>query len=338
MRFGAERWVVPAAVLLAAQFIAGLALSNYLGFYRHWLFTSYHIVGLVIAAALGLAWFLRFLWRSFAHSRNAFQAIRECAPLALPKWLLIALGFQLVAFQYGLLSWLKSMLPMAVPYWADPMLADFDKLIFFGVDPFVIAHWLPLWLIDPIYGTWGMVQGALLVLILAQPASDGKARVMLTYFLTIGLFAVTSQFLLSSGGPIFFERLGYGDRFADLPRAPLNHAAADYLWDSYSTRLATFGSGISAWPSVHVAVAAWMVFVAKGLCPRLIRVAIVYWLIIMIGSVALGWHYITDGVAGTAMAIASWKLSERILGTSPAQSKMSIGSDEPLNPVATPAS
>ncbi|TGV96166.1 phosphatase PAP2 family protein, partial [Mesorhizobium sp. M2E.F.Ca.ET.154.01.1.1] len=80
----------------------------------------------------------------------------------------------------------------------------------------------------------------------------------------------------------------------------------DMLWGGYTG--ATSGSiGISALPSMHVAMAGLFALYAT----RRSRLAgVLMWAfsgIIMIASVALGWHYALDGYAGALLSVAIWK-------------------------------
>ena len=73
------------------------------------------------------------------------------------------------------------------------------------------------------------------------------------------------------------------------------------------------GSGISAMPSMHVALATLFALVGwrtnrwVGIATTLFAV------IIQIGSVHLGWHYAIDGYAGAVGMIVIWLLVGRAL-------------------------
>jgi membrane-associated phospholipid phosphatase len=78
------------------------------------------------------------------------------------------------------------------------------------------------------------------------------------------------------------------------------------LWSGYIG--ATKGSiGISAFPSMHVAMAVLFALYATR---RSRLVGLLMWAfaaIIMVGSVILGWHYAVDGYASVLISIAIWK-------------------------------
>jgi membrane-associated phospholipid phosphatase len=84
---------------------------------------------------------------------------------------------------------------------------------------------------------------------------------------------------------------------------------ADYLWSNYLDKGSRVGTGISAFPSLHVAGAAWVAIFASSQFRKLSIIAWAYFGLILIGSVYLGWHYALDGLAGLAIAAAAWRLA-----------------------------
>ena len=68
-------------------------------------------------------------------------------------------------------------------------------------------------------------------------------------------------------------------------------------------------AGISAVPSVHVAISLWMWLVARDLAPRFALTALVYFALVWVGSVQLGWHFASDGMAGVVGMLAVWRLA-----------------------------
>jgi membrane-associated phospholipid phosphatase len=72
-------------------------------------------------------------------------------------------------------------------------------------------------------------------------------------------------------------------------------------------------NALSAMPSLHVGIAFLnaLYFLHKNKAAAL--AAFAYFLIILIGSVYLGWHYAVDGYAGAACAWAIWALSKPLV-------------------------
>jgi membrane-associated phospholipid phosphatase len=83
------------------------------------------------------------------------------------------------------------------------------------------------------------------------------------------------------------------------------------LWENYQNNGAAVGSGISAMPSMHVAIAALMALFGWR-HSRAAGIALtVYALVVLIGSVHLAWHYALDGYAGALGAWLIWWLVGR---------------------------
>jgi hypothetical protein len=78
------------------------------------------------------------------------------------------------------------------------------------------------------------------------------------------------------------------------------------MWASLATGRPTIVAGISAAPSIHVAISVWIWLAARTMAPRLAPFALVYALFMWFGSVQLGWHYVTDGLLGALGMLAIW--------------------------------
>ena len=80
--------------------------------------------------------------------------------------------------------------------------------------------------------------------------------------------------------------------------------------------MATAG-GIAAAPSLHIGVAVLQALMAWKISPLLGRILTVYAVIILIGSVHLGWHYAVDGYMAIIFAILIWLGVGRLLDIHP---------------------
>ena len=83
-----------------------------------------------------------------------------------------------------------------------------------------------------------------------------------------------------------------------------------YLWQAYVSRQGGLAVGISAFPSVHLVSTAIVALLLTKINARLLWPGIVLTALMEIGSVRLGWHYVSDGLAGIAIAILVWHLVE----------------------------
>jgi hypothetical protein len=315
-RNGDSKWIIPAGVLVFFQFVAAILISHGIHFTGRPPTVKYMLIAFVISLVGGSVIALPRVW-NFWRKREASpiaRLLREANRCSVASYLI---GFQVFALQMGALTWLKEMLPAIVPFWADPPLAELDRAIL-GTDAWRLVPEFMIQPLDVIYVTWAPITAIAINLLLCLKPSDAKARAILAYFLLVGLMGVCGQYLLSSAGPVFYDRLFTGDHFSELmtridAHAPVVSRTVDYLWKAHADHVDQIGAGISAMPSIHVAVAAWFALALSSLWPRLRAAAWAFWLIMFIGSFALGWHYFLDGVAGTIGALGCWQLARQML-------------------------
>ena len=133
---------------------------------------------------------------------------------------------------------------------------------------------------------------------------------MLAWWIGGGLLAVA----FSSAGPVYYDELGlspdpYVGLFAYLndadTRIPLWFLdTQQMLWDGYIGKIPALG--ISAMPSMHNASAVLFALAFAHVSKKLGWFFAVYAVMILLGSVHLGWHYAIDGYAGILIAAFSW--------------------------------
>ena len=137
---------------------------------------------------------------------------------------------------------------------------------------------------------------------------------------------------LSSAGPVYFNKFvkgpdPFGPLFAYLDTVAestklLAHISQKYLWIAYENRDLTAGVGISAMPSMHIAAGFLFFLLTLHLHWTLRPVAGAYVVLLLIGSVHLGWHYAIDGYVSIICTYAIWWSSPlRPSGSAPATLK-----------------
>lgn len=270
-------------------------------------------VALVVVTLTALGRFLIFLW-SLWKSKNdhPLAAIRSAIPAATLAFMPIAIGVLAIGAFLVSMSYLKSMITAIVPFWADDMLAASDRLMLVDPQAIAIAIHPSLPSLGLFYGLWhaAHIGGILWVLHWRSP---DKGRHILSFMLTWGI-GMFFAYVFSSAGPIF---TGIYDP-AIAPESVRRPAAI--LWANYQARGALIGGGISAFPSLHVAIAAWLAIVLRDRGFTWFGVA--FLLGIFVCSVILGWHYVLDGVAGAAIALLADRISRAWL--SRGQSRISV--------------
>ncbi len=228
-----------------------------------------------------------------------------------------------IVFQSAFTSF-KSSITDVKPFAYDVLFMEIDRWLHFGTQPW---QWL-----QPIFGypiVTSVISFAykfwygvfyLIFFWMAFSMSDPalRARYLLSYLLCWTLIGSFAALLLSSAGPCFYGYVVEGPNpYAPL-MAYLNDAEAqyknwslfaqNYLWEAYQhEETLEAASGISAMPSMHVAIAALQALLGWKISRRAGIILTAYCVIIMIGSVHLGWHYAIDGYVSILAVVAIWK-------------------------------
>lgn len=297
-------WLVPSIVLtLAAGGIAILLIPDYSG-----IMPAVWMLPYWIGAALFIACITGFF---------AMAAAGVAGPIAHARRLIVDDWRRLALFVFGIFiagvnmttfMWTKPLLNYLVPFRADPLLADIDRLLFLGHDPWTLLTALNTLPLAVFYHRgWFLMMILTLVLVLAAPPSPRKSAMMLTYFVLWSVVGPVVHMLVPAAGPIFFAQMGYGDRFAGLQNVSETREVATYLWTIYSGEGFGPGSGISAMPSLHIATTTWMVLAIHVFARRLFVPMAAAGVLIFLLSIALGWHYAADGIVGGACALLCYR-------------------------------
>lgn len=322
-----RQWLVPCAVMtLGLALVASPLVPKAIAGWPHPFMTLYSWASWGVMFALG--W---MVWRLVALKRQGLDKVRDRvraeAAGYVPRLPLVALGAGLAAIDIYCFMWLKPQIAEMVPFRGDPALAALDRALFFGHDPWTLVAFLQHEWVAVVYTPiWFLSVMACLYWLLFQKPSRERAVLLVTYFALWSVFGPVGQALFPAGGPIFYERItGDGARFAELmPRIPeFARGIAGYLWHSYDNRLLVDGAGISAMPSLHVATMTWELILFTRLAPRFAPVALIAALFIYASSIALGWHYALDGIAGAAGALLCYGAA-RVLVRRPAKPRPAI--------------
>ena len=210
--------------------------------------------------------------------------------------------------------------PQIVPFWLDQPLTSAERIIF-AADPWLQLDRLLGWAavpIDRLYGLWLPVQSLFLFTVLTQPPSAAKSRALIAYALAWFLLGVVAAVLLSSAGPLFYDRYFGGTTFAALRETLQNRGAwialaeSDRMWASLASGRPSVVAGISAAPSIHVAISAWIYLTVRRMAPRAAPYALCYSIVVWVGSVQLGWHYVAHGLLGALGMLGIWVLSDKL--------------------------
>ncbi len=279
------------------------------------LFRMYGLVGYTLLGAIGVIIFLHRLVQ-MARSGETRPIARSADILRAnaSRILVIVIALQVFSFGSAAFSALKTGLPNFSSFWLDPYLATAEEQLA-GAAPWLISYRLFGWAtpaIDFIYASWLTVQIIVFYSLLLLKPSPLKTQALVSLALAWLLLGIGGAYLLSSAGPIYYDHIFGGDAFAGLAltldQAPVAARTSQMLWRAYSVHSNEIASGISAMPSMHVALALWLVLIARR--TRAAPLAWTYFWLIWLGSVHLGWHYVSDGLVGALGMLAIWRISE----------------------------
>jgi hypothetical protein len=211
----------------------------------------------------------------------------------------------------------KTLLNDVLPFSWDTTFMAIGKELHFGLHPW---QWLDIEnpaitrALESIYAFWGVLLVAVPFAVVMQRAGgQARPRFLISLILIFILLGNIAAGAFMSAGPFWFHFTGakqddYAGLFAYLMQADPNgdFSAVNfqrYLWQAYLQGATHIGTGISAFPSIHVAVATLYALHAwpLGRMPRI--AATTFLVLIMVGAVHLGWHYAVDCYAGLLGAV-----------------------------------
>lgn len=216
----------------------------------------------------------------------------------------------------------------------DESIANMERTLLGGHDFWEITHAMfgslyPTILIDRLYMLWGIPVVILPILWMVFVKDwTVRVRLLLCWVLIWVIVGGAFAWLLGSAGPVFYTELvgpdagfaNFNATFAKLDLAARNADLQFYvshnrmrLVEHYMTNGYAPANGISAMPSVHVAMA--VLFAIGGFhLNRVIGWTFVgYAAIIWFGSVHLGWHYMSDGLVSIFLTVMLWQGSRLLI-------------------------
>lgn len=242
----------------------------------------------------------------------------------------LTLAIVVLFFTVGLGAYttFKNNIPDIVPFYADVWIAETERWLL-GKSPWRYAHEIEgqawsAFIVSCYVLIWSLQWFGTVFFVALWSNHLARTRYLWALALTICIIGTVMATLLSSAGPIFYPELYGGPRFVELkstlqglaPTAPIR-GTADYLLDAYQSGAADFGTGISAMPSVHVAV----VVLNAHLLWSIHRIVGVFgWtfaLVIYYASIYTGWHYALDGIVSFVVVSAIWRWTGRVMKPQP---------------------
>lgn len=240
-------------------------------------------------------------------------------------------GLPLMAVAIVLLpffSKMKAAIPLFNDYTWDDALIAWDRAIFFGYDAWevlqpvlgfpVVTAFLAL-----LYQAWFLLlYPGVMFFAFARIDSQVRRQFFLSYVLSWTLVGGLMATLLASVGPCFVGPMLGNPQF-DAQMAYLNAAneqipimvlpVQELLLEWYGKAENGLGSGITAMPSMHCAIAFLYWVAVRRIHAGWGAFFGVFFFVTWISSVHLAYHYAVDGLVSLIAVAAIWALSQRII-------------------------
>lgn len=289
-----------------------------------------NLLGLLLLF-LGFAAVLDLIWLSLTQQRNQYAGGAAMHWLIERNWteillLRVPLAFAITMVIGYLYVSFKVNIANFAPYSWDFIFAEIDRALFLGKDPWVLSHKLlpgalATKILDMFYVVWfPVMQMAIFLTALLAPRHPLRQTFLMAYVLNWGIAGVVLAILFPAVGPVYMERITGDPMFQPLMEMLYREAettriitleSQELLWKGY-TQDDVNPIGISAFPSMHLTIAATLTCLGFAVNRIVGWLAAAFTLTILIGSVHLGWHYAIDGIAGIVLAVVLWMVSARV--------------------------
>lgn len=316
------------AILIATICLYGLAMWWVVGHYKLPYRFAPNMVAyaqlLYIPLALALSAHVLYVMVFIRPHRLVDHLQQSLKPyFSLRRVLLAAPVLLLFPLFASTFTFFKSAIPAINPYVWDATLMHLDGWLHGGVQPWVLlqpilGYPVVTGAINVLYNLWFFVaHGMFVLLAFTTSRPEIRMRYLLSYTLSWIVLGTLGAIAFASMGPCFSPEAERNGVYAPLMNYLMQTNETipvwsldvqQFLWDAYQQNRIGMGSGISAMPSLHVAVATLMAITGWQFSRRWGIALTAYALIIFLGSIHLGWHYAVDGYMGAIGAWGIWWL------------------------------
>lgn len=259
---------------------------------------------------------------------------------------ILLLAILVPTFMNAFGSW-KSAIPHLRDFAWDRTFMEFDRTLHFGRHPWEWLHPLlghpavtAMW--DYGYSLFIPIQITVVLWMTWSPDRALRRRFFAAYTLAWVLLGTGAATLLSSAGPCFYGALtGLPNPYQPLLNY-LGTVDATYslgaleaqavLWANYTKQVAAPFAGISAMPSMHVAMPTIFVLLTWRGYRRLAWLMIAYLAFNILGAVHLAWHYAIDAYAAILGGALVWVLAGRLTRQAPNHGDSARPRPTPMEP------
>ncbi len=236
--------------------------------------------------------------------------------------------FLVIPLFFAFIAMYKQLIPFVQPFVWDETFMRWDYVLHFQHHPWqllqpLVGHRLVTVFIGELYGAWFFVLVALIIWQGNIKERFYRMQFFLTFMIAWLLLGTAGAYYFSSAGPCYFNiyapstpnpyvpLMSYLATHApawvtDLQKTLLEHLQSDTL---------IFGGGVSAMPSMHVAMATLCFLICSKYNKWLALGTLVFLILVLIGSIHLGWHYAVDGYVAIVGISLIWYGVGRVLKT-----------------------
>lgn len=220
----------------------------------------------------------------------------------------------------------KRLIPHINPFGWDETFMNWDAALHGGAQPWTLLQPLagtPVVTnaIDVFYNLWfGTMFATYVWQAWSLKKPELRRQFLVSFLLNWIVIGTVLATILASAGPCYFGRItGLEDPYRPLMAylAAVNETSSllalklqGMLWQNYVSGGSMMGGGISAMPSMHVAIATSMALLGWRISRSVGAAYTAFAAIIMIGSVHLGWHYAIDGYISIAATFVIWRVTD----------------------------
>ena len=222
----------------------------------------------------------------------------------------------------------------AMPVWQggfrfDVVQADIDAFLHFGIDPwrwlYAVAKndWVRVILEWNYSVFWVLLNFSTLFFVATSPKMASIRTRYLVCFMAVWIIignVLAALFL--SAGPAFYglvtgDTARFGEQLAFLAKGLGSSYSAvsyqNYLWSLNEAGRTGFASGISAFPSVHVALVTLNALFVREYDRYLGALAFLYVAFVAASSVYLAWHYAIDGYVAASVTLLIYVVARKLV-------------------------
>lgn len=300
---------LPHEIISALFCIAGIVLLERMPvtYPRSALFLAYARPVSVICVIALIVTGIRRRHDRVALRADASEIIRGCVPLAL----VLATAFVLKSFIHLINS----------RVW-DRQLFALDTTLHGGYSPTIflvtlLGNPLLLRVIDAIYsGVYYVIffGGTALLLVFLPP---GLRLRFAAAFVLMWMAGTVLYLAIPSWGPAFTATKLVEPALHSMPvtvrvQSQLYQELSSLVRAPLAPRVVIFGS-VAAFPSLHLGVVTLYALAARRIGRRLFLAFLVLIVVMLIGSVVSGYHFLIDGYAGALLAVGAWWLAGKTI-------------------------